>query len=203
MTGRFPIEDVMPVVAGGDYAAKAVVGEHVPISAVSYREGHDALGMTVAWRGPDGPKPAVRLSPGAPGTDTWQGTIQPDAVGAWEFSVESFSDPYLTWRHAVIAKIDAGQGPEDLANDLAKGAAIFDLAIKGAPDEYAAELTAAADALRDSTADLGDRVEPAIDLAPVLWDYPVRELVTASAAYPLWVDRDLALFSAWYEMFPR
>ena len=44
MTGRFPIEDVTPAVACGRYPAKAVVGELVPVSAVSYREGHDALG---------------------------------------------------------------------------------------------------------------------------------------------------------------
>jgi starch synthase (maltosyl-transferring) len=203
MTGRFPIEDVTPVVAGGTYAAKAVVGEHVPIGAVSYREGHDALGVMVTWRGPDGARPPVQMTPAAPGTDGWQATIRPDSVGAWQFSIEAFSDPYLTWRHAVIAKIDAGQGPEDLANDLAKGAAIFDLAVKGAPDEFADDLAAAADALRDTTASLNDRVEPAIDLDRVLWDYPVRELVTTSETYPLWVDRTRALFSSWYEMFPR
>ena len=44
MTGRFPIEDVSPVVACGRYPAKAVVGDIVPVSARAYREGHDALG---------------------------------------------------------------------------------------------------------------------------------------------------------------
>src|SRR5947209_4161024 len=55
MTGRFPIEDVTPCVACGRYPAKAVVGELVPISAVSYREGHATLGVNVVWQGPDGP----------------------------------------------------------------------------------------------------------------------------------------------------
>ena len=203
MSGRFPIEDITPVLAGGRYAAKAVVGEDVPISAVSYREGHDALGTTVIWRGPDGSHEPARMAKGAPGSDRWHATIRPDAVGEWRFAIEAFSDPYLTWRHAVIAKIDAGQGPVDLANDLAKGAAIFDLAVKGAPSEYADDLAAAADALRDETATLSDRVEPALDLEAVLWDYPVREMVTTSEWFPLWADRTRALFSAWYEMFPR
>ena len=54
MTGRFPIEDVTPSVSCGRYPAKAVIGELVPVSAVSYREGHHALGVNVVWQGPDG-----------------------------------------------------------------------------------------------------------------------------------------------------
>src|SRR4051794_24474044 len=68
MTGRFPIEDVTPSVSCGRYPAKAVVGELVPVSAVSYREGHHALGVNVVWTGPDGDAQAfTRLSPGEPG----------------------------------------------------------------------------------------------------------------------------------------
>ena len=203
VSGRFPIEDVAPVLACGEFAAKAVVGEHVPISAVSYREGHDALGVMVTWRGPDGLRPPVRARAGAPGSDRWHASIQPDAIGDWEFAIEAFSDPYLTWEHAVTEKVNAGQGPEDLANDLAKGAAIFDLAVKGAPAEYADDLAAAADALRDEKAELTERIEPALELAQVMWDYPVRELVTASPWRPLLVERPRALYSSWYEMFPR
>jgi starch synthase (maltosyl-transferring) len=141
VTGRFSIEDITPVVDCGRYAAKAVVGEHVPITAVSYREGHDALGVMAVWRGPDGERLPVRMAALGGGTDRWLGAIVPDAVGAWQFAIEAFSDPYLTWHHAVIKKVEAGQGVEDLANDLAKGASILDLAVKGAPDSVVEELT--------------------------------------------------------------
>src|SRR5215208_7221166 len=68
MTGRFPIEDVTPSVSCGRYPAKAVVGELVPVSAVSYREGHHALGVNVVWQGPDAQaRPFTRLEPGEPG----------------------------------------------------------------------------------------------------------------------------------------
>src|SRR5262245_53320955 len=83
-SGRFPIEDVTPAVAGGAYPAKAVIGEHVPISAVAYREGHDALGCSVAWRGPAGDKRPVRMTPADDGTGRWHASIQPDAIGEWE-----------------------------------------------------------------------------------------------------------------------
>ncbi len=200
---RFPIEDVRPTIDGGAYPAKAVVGEHVPVSAIAYREGHDALGCVVTWRGPDGERPAARMTAADDGTGRWHATIKPDAVGPWEFAVEAFSDPYLTWHHAVLAKIEAGQGAEDLANDIARAAAVLDRAVAIVPEEHTAAVKAAADALRDDDAPLSARIEPALDLAPVLWAHPVRDLVTASESRPLWVDRTRALFSAWYEMFPR
>ncbi len=201
---RFPIEDVTPSVAGGRYPAKAVVGELVPVSARAYREGHDALGVNVAWSGPDGKAGAfTRMRPGEQGSDRWHAAIRPDSPGTWVFAVEAFSDPYLTWRNAVVKKVDAGQGPADLANDLAVGARVLDRAAQLCPPGEQDRVRAAVTALRDESAALVDRVEPALELAELLWEYPVRELVSSSEPGELYVDRKRALFSAWYEMFPR
>ncbi|XTZ16650.1 alpha-1,4-glucan--maltose-1-phosphate maltosyltransferase [Micromonospora echinospora] len=204
MTGRFPIKDITPSVACGRYPAKAVVGELVPVSARAYREGHDALGCTVVWRGPDGrERPAVRMRPGEPGQDRWHATIRPDTVGRWTFTVEAFADPYLTWQNAVTKKIAAGQGAEDLANDLAEGARVLDAAATAVPRNERDRVRAAAAALRDGKLPVPRRVAPALELAELLWEHPVRELVTPADEYALWVDRPRALFSAWYEFFPR
>jgi starch synthase (maltosyl-transferring) len=204
MTGRFPIEEVTPSVACGRYPAKAVVGELVPVSAVSYREGHHALGVNVVWQGPDAQaRPFTRMSPGEPGLDQWHAVIKPDAVGRWTFTVEAFDDPYLTWRNAVVKKIGAGQGVEDLANDLAEGADLLDLASKIVPSEEQDRVRAAASALRDQQRPLFERVSVALDLKDLLWENPVRQLVTTTRSYAIWVDRQRALFSSWYEFFPR
>jgi starch synthase (maltosyl-transferring) len=202
--GRFAIEDVTPSVSCGAYPAKAVVGEWVPVSAVAYREGHHALGVNVVWRGPDGDtRPFTRLTPGAPGTDRWHGAITPDAVGDWSFFIEAFDDPYLTWRNAVIKKIEAGQEQADLANDLAEGADVLDRAAGGVPEKSRERVRAAAAALRDPAQPLARRVSPGLDLADLLWEHPVRDLVTATDPLSMWVDRPRALYSAWYEFFPR
>jgi starch synthase (maltosyl-transferring) len=204
MTGRFPIESVAPSVECGRYPAKAVVGELVPVSAVSYREGHNALGVNVVWQDPHGQtKPFTRMSPGQPGLDQWHAMIKPDVVGRWTFTIEAFDDPYLTWRDAVVKKIGAGQGVEDLANDLADGAEALDLATKIVPVEAQDRVRAAAAALRDEDVPLFERVTAALDLDELLWRYPVRQLVTSTRSYAIWVDRKRALFSAWYEFFPR
>ncbi len=204
MTGRFSIEDVTPSVSCGRYPAKAVVGELVPVSAVSYREGHHALGVNVVWQGPDGrPQPFTRMRPGAPGLDQWHGVIKPDTPGRWTFTVEAFDDPYRTWHNAVVKKIGAGQGIEDLANDVVEGAELLDLAAKIVPAHEQDRVREAAAALRDDQRSLYARVSPALDLEQLLWDNPVRQLVTTTRSYAIWVDRKRALFSAWYEFFPR
>src|ERR1700730_14026301 len=200
MTGRFPIAEITPTLACGEHPAKAVVGELVPIGAVAFREGHDVLGCNVVWRGPDrAPRPFTRMAPGL--DDGWHATIQPDAVGEWIFTVEAFADPYLTWRDAVTKKMDAGQASRELENDLLVGASVLDRA--KVPAEHAKAVAEAAGALRDRTLPLGERIFPALDLAELLWEYPVRDLVTAGPARSIWVDRPRALFSAWYEFFPR
>jgi starch synthase (maltosyl-transferring) len=192
MTGRIPIESVAPVVACGRYPAKAVLGESVPVSATVYREGHASLGATVVLSGPDGsPAGSVRMRLEAPGTDRWIATVRPD------------HDPYLTWRDAVTKKIDAGQGAADLANDCAEGALVLDRAAEGMPPSLATPVRQAAAALREADLTLAERVMPALALHELLWHHPVRELVTRTEPYELWVDRKRALFSAWYEFFPR
>jgi starch synthase (maltosyl-transferring) len=204
MTGRFPIEDVTPSVSCGRYPAKAVVGELVPVSAVSYREGHNALGVNVVWQGPDGQsEPFTRMRPGTPGLDQWHAVIKPDVVGRWTFTVEAFDDPYLTWRNAVVKKIGAGQGWEDLANDIAEGAELLDLAAKIVPEHEQDRVRDAAAALRDDQRPLVARVSLALGLEELLWAHPVRQLVTTTRSYAIWVDRPRALYSSWYEFFPR
>ena len=58
--------------------------------------------------------------------DRWLATVVPDREGRWTFRVEAWSDPLATWRHAVEVKVEAGQGAEELANDLEEGARLLD-----------------------------------------------------------------------------
>jgi starch synthase (maltosyl-transferring) len=202
MIGRFPIQEITPTLACGEYPAKAVVGELVPIAAVSYRDGHEALGCNVAWQGPDGRAgPFTRMTPS--GDDRWHATIRPDAVGTWTFTVEAFADPYLTWRNRVTAKMEAGQGAKELVGDLELGADVLERAVASVPNDRAGDVAVAAKLLRDCGLPLGERLFPALELGRLLWDHPVRDLVTSAPPRSIWVDRKRALFSAWYEFFPR
>ena len=118
MSARIAIDEVTPVISCGKYPSKAVVGEQLPVSATVWREGHDAVGATVVWRGPGNTAVSqVRMQPGPPGTDRFVATVVPDRVGWWGFRIDAWADPWSTWRHAVEVKIAAGQTEAELEND--------------------------------------------------------------------------------------
>ncbi|MGY1636482.1 alpha-1,4-glucan--maltose-1-phosphate maltosyltransferase [Geodermatophilus sp. SYSU D00742] len=205
---RLGITDVAPVVACGSFPARAVVGEHLPITATVFREGHDAVAANVVWTPPgaDGAaQPLRRMARFGPEPDRWITTVVPDREGMWTYQVEAWSDPLATWHHAVEVKIEAGQGPEDLANDLEEGARLLDRVAAGASGEWRGRVTDAAAALRDTSRELTARVAPALaaGLQEYLHEHPVRELVTPGPRYEVWVDRPRALYGSWYEFFPR
>ena len=206
VTGRIGIDDVAPVVSGGGHPSKAVVGEHIPVRAAVWREGHDAVAATVVWTSPAGESSSVRMTPVDPGNDVWQATVVPTREGMWTYRVDGWGDPWCTWRHAMDAKIDAGQGPVELANDLEIGARLLEWAARR-PSQRAnrPKLAAAVEALRDIRLTLAGRVGPALDPAvqEIMHTDPVRELVTRGKTYKVWVDRRRALFGSWYEFFPR
>src|SRR3954451_6463177 len=211
MTGRadlrLGITDVAPVVSCGSFSARAVVGEHLPITATVFREGHDAVAADVVWRSPgqEGTPPLRRMVRYGDEPDRWLTTVVADREGRWTFVVEAWSDPLATWHHAVEVKIAAGQGAGELANDLEEGARLLDRVATDGPQEHRDAVAAAATALRDESLELTARVAPAFATAlqQVLHDNPVRELVTASPSYEVWVDRPRALYGSWYEFFPR
>ena len=209
VVGRFGLTNVSPVVGStvtAEFPARAVVGEELPVVATVFREGHDAVGASVVVRDGAGRKTrTVRMEPGAPGTDRWHAALTFDTTGPASFAVEAWGDPLSTWHHAVTVKMEAGQGSEDLANDLEAGARLFEQLAKLLPRNEKPRAMAAATALRDSTLNLAHRVAPALDgyLQTLVHEYPVREFVTSSPRYPLWVDRRRALYGSLYEFFPR
>ncbi|WP_369134506.1 alpha-1,4-glucan--maltose-1-phosphate maltosyltransferase [Modestobacter sp. I12A-02662] len=220
MTGRpdlrLGITDVAPVVSCGSFSTRAVVGEHLPITATVFREGHDAVAANVVLTPPAAPG---SMEPGAPGTgrplvrmrkfgrepDRWTATVVPDHEGLWTYTVEAWDDPLSTWHHDVEVKVAAGQGAEELANDLESGARLLEEVAASAPAEHRDALLAAVAALRNGDLDLTARLAPALapGLQHVLDENPVRRMVTSSQRYELWVDRTRALYGSWYEFFPR
>ncbi|MFN2494512.1 MAG: alpha-1,4-glucan--maltose-1-phosphate maltosyltransferase [Pseudonocardiaceae bacterium] len=207
MSGRIAIDEVTPVVSCGKYPSKAVVGEHVPVAATVWREGHDAVAATVVWSGPgDVVGQQIRMQPGGPGTDRFLATVVADRAGCWTFRVDGWADPWSTWRHAIEVKIGAGQTAPELENDLEVGARLLEQ-VANRPHQRVnqAVLVAAAAMLRDTGRTLAERVGPALatPVNRILQADPIRDLVTRGKPHKVWVDRPRALFSSWYELFPR
>jgi starch synthase (maltosyl-transferring) len=234
VAGRIEIDDVAPVVSGGRFPAKAVVGEIVPVRATVWREGHEAVAATLVVRyhgtayprlvvGPAGtqttaaepvpidtvvnpPRVKPQLLPMSLGRtpDVFHGKFTPDSVGLWTFRVDGWGDPIGSWRKAVTAKLDAGQGEVELSNDLLIGGRLLERAATRLPRKLRDPLIDAAKLLSksgDPFTRAGAALSP--EVTELLEQYPLRELVTRGEQYGVWVDRPLARFSAWYELFPR
>ncbi len=208
MTGRLGIDDVTPSVGDGRHPSKAVVGEVIPIGATVWREGHDAVAANVVWRkvGSRAPAHHVRMEQTGLGTDRFEAVVAADEQGLWTFRVDAWSDPWATWRNAVTKKLDAGQTPEELANDLEIGARLLQRVGRRPAERPNRDLLfGAANALRDTALPLHARVAPALFPAvhAIMTERPVRELITRGRSLQVYVDRVRAQFGSWYEFFPR
>jgi len=226
--GRIPILDVAPVLECGRRPAKAVTGETFEVSATVFREGHEMLGAGAVLRGPGGERsPLAIMRELAPGTDRYGAEVTVGAEGLWQFQVEAWGDPIAHWRHDAAIKVPRGLETELM---LTEGAILFERAARsvrgvspgGRPPGQAqrwhssalaaqaaraarARLREVAALLRDPALPPWDRLAAASapDMLAILAEYPLRDLVTRSARYPVIVQRQRALFSAWYEFFPR
>ncbi len=201
-----PVSNVQPCVEGGRYPAKAVVGEWFPVAATVFREGHDAIAADVVLTGPAGEQRRFPLTQIEPmGLDSWQVWAQADVEGDWTFCVEAYSDVWATVHHNSEAKLRAGIDLELVCLELA------DTFRRGAERADASGDTIQGDVLR-ATATVMRPERPTPELLEAINTRAIgramalhgpRELVSASEPLPLRVDRQRALFSSWYEFFPR
>jgi starch synthase (maltosyl-transferring) len=214
--GRIPILDVQPAVDCGNRPARAVAGESFEVTATIFREGHEMLGAGVVLRGPDRRRhPPVLMRELFPGTDRYGAEVTVTSEGLWQFAVEAWGDPIARWLRDAAIKIPLGQ---DTELTLAEGALLFKRAaglaraprsapLNAAREAWAARaaLTALAEQLQDPGIPAADRFAAAAaqDIAAILLAFPLRELLTRSAALPVLVHRERALYGSWYEFFPR
>lgn len=203
MVARFGIDDVRPQVSGRTLPAKAVVGEVVPVSALVWREGHDAIAATLVLVSPSGEQFSAPMHQEVYRPDYVHGIFIPREKGLWRYRVDAWSDVMATWRNAVEKKLAAGQTEKELANDIAHGADLFASAIAQTPSPQVLEN--ARTLLLDDTLPLADRIAPCVsqEVRDVLAEYPLRELVTRGPVADILVERREALVNSWYELFPR
>src|SRR6478609_2972525 len=209
MVGRIPVMNVTPLVDLGRQPAKATVGEPFPVTANVFREGHDKLGAEVVLTGPDGRRRApVRMTKHAEVPDLYTAWVTPDLPGAWTFEVAAWSSPLGTWFHDGPVKIRADVDVELM---FTEGALLLqrvrasldpkDPASADAVQLIDGAIEAASDKKRPTAARLAAMEDPR--LVAVVESHPIRELLSVEGPYPAYADRERALYSSWYEFFPR
>ncbi|MDO5034032.1 MAG: alpha-1,4-glucan--maltose-1-phosphate maltosyltransferase [Actinomycetaceae bacterium] len=212
---RIPATELFPVIEQGLWPAKATEGESFPVRATVFREGHDALGVEAVLIDPEG-KEHMRayMQDVAPGLDRYEAWLMPDRPGDWKFRVDTWSNPYATWSHDATIKIAADTDVELM---LEEGARLMERAAAGKPlpagsrkqkapsKEDQAVLLEAAALMRDKESSPQTRLSAGLSsqVRSIFRHSPLRELWTRTKTFPIKVDRKKALYSSWYEIFPR
>ena len=200
---RIAIESVSPEIDGGRFPAKAIVGIPFRVEADIFCDGHDKIDAALLTR-PIGSQqwtetPMVLLE-----NDRWRGHATFETNQFYEYTVIAWRDLFASWRAEVSKKHAAGLG---LSLELEEGRRILQAAGKGPRAKQAAdpEFEAILAALGDSTND-GDRFSILMSESLAARLRRVGERTNLSQyelTLQVFVDRERAGFSAWYELMPR
>jgi starch synthase (maltosyl-transferring) len=214
---RVVIEDIQPQVACGLTPARRFLDDSVAVSAAIFSDGHDHVLARLLYKHQSDPiwhsTPMTALV-----NDLWSAAFTVDRLGPWSFTIQAWVDHFDTWcadlKKRLAAQPDPASPdpvrrdlpPQDIPLALTIGASLFDQTASRAKGSDAKQLKVLAASLRALAGKNS-----------ALYQYPLTPQDEALAArYPdlslasvaekelrLWVDRERARFSSWYELFPR
>ncbi|SDP99179.1 alpha-1,4-glucan--maltose-1-phosphate maltosyltransferase [Ectopseudomonas guguanensis] len=197
---RLAIEAVQPIVEGGRFASKCLCGRPLPVSAVIFSDGHEQLAADLLWRA-SGAASWQRAPMQALGNDRWSATLLIEQMGRGEFAIEAWLDVYASFRQELVKKLGAGV-PVDL--ELQEGAQLVRRIAAQAPQQVQPELAALIERMEAAQSQAEREavlIDPAVNELMRRAEYRPHLLRTPN--YPLDVERGLAEFASWYELFPR
>jgi len=198
------IERILPQLDGGRHPVKRVVGDRLLVTADIFADGHDLLDAAVLLRADD--EEAWLEAPMRPvDNDRWAGRHELRRNRWHAYAVEAWRDVFGTWRHGLHRKVEAAV---PVPVELEEGAILVRAARERAER---AEVAADVELMRGALAAFSRARSEATrlaaldgeDLLAAMRRHPDRRFASRSAELPLVVDRELARFGAWYELFPR
>jgi starch synthase (maltosyl-transferring) len=220
---RVIIEAIQPQVDCGRYPVRRIIGDQIAISAAIFSDGHDHVAARLLFKHES--ERQWRSTPmTALGNDLWSASFTVEQLGAWTYTIQAWVDHFDTWcddlKKRLAAQPDPASPdparrdlpPQDIPVAFEIGAQLLDqtAARAGASGKE----SKSADVKRLKTIAASLRALAGQKLA--LYEYPLSpEIEQLAARYPdlafasdakelrLWVDRERARFSSWYELFPR
>jgi starch synthase (maltosyl-transferring) len=197
---RILIEDVYPELDGGRFPVKRAVGDTLAVWADIMRDGHDVLAAAVLWR--TAGAAAWQMAPmRLYDNDRWVGRVPLNENTRYRYTIEAWSDAFASWRADTAKKRDAQQPIEV---DLEEGRALVAAAAARAEGVDRALLARLLDGLARGDAAARREILFSRLLFEAMARWPDRRLATRyRRELDVVVDRPIARFGAWYEMFPR
>src|SRR5437773_5517718 len=205
MSRAFPsvvIENLQPLIDGGRYPIKRIVGEDLVVDADIFKDGHDVVAAILKWR-VLGKRPWRETPMNLVDNDRWRGVCTLYDETIHEYTVEAWTDTFRSWQAEFTKKFEAGVS--DLRSEALEGAALLEAAAKRARDradrkrllELSRQISTGANSEIHAIARSGE-------LEVLMATYPDRSAATQyDPAARVVVDRPAAQIGAWYEFFPR
>lgn len=193
---RVIIENVQPVVDGGLYPAKRTVGESVTVGASIFGDGHDHIRAAVHYRhATEKEWSVVEMAPTY--NDEWQASFQAAKKGVYQFKVSAWIDHFDTWYDGFKKKANA---KVDVHVELMEGAGLLKELAAGKHTELLSYVQKLEDTSNHKNA---VSVVLSEDFGKLVHRYPLVKNETVSEEFTVLVETEKALYSSWYEFFPR
>jgi starch synthase (maltosyl-transferring) len=196
---RIVIDSTMPVIDGGLFAVKAIIGQSVKVTSKVFADGHDKLSVLIRWRAADEEHwHSARMQEMV--NDSWEGEFTPTSVARYVFRLEAWIDQFASYSYELRKKNGAGV-PIHL--ELEEGRVHLARAAERSQAELRQQISAVLERFGQS--------EPAAQVALLLHGETAALMAQAenhaylsrSVEFPLDVERERAQFASWYELFPR
>lgn len=197
---RIIIESVKPQLDGGSFYIKRIINQKVNVSAHVFSDGHDVVECCVKFKHEKDKKwSEVRMLPTE--NDEWEAEFTVEKQGFYSYFIEGWVDYALNWQHGTERKINDNQ---HVKSELLEGAEYCQAILKEVTKDEKVYLNAAIKAFQDAKLyDSAIAIALSDELHQIFKKYPTRTLANSSAELKVYVDRKKALFSTWYEFFPR
>ncbi|TDD93897.1 alpha-1,4-glucan--maltose-1-phosphate maltosyltransferase [Flavobacterium cellulosilyticum] len=197
---RIVIENIKPQIDGGVNCIKRVVGQGVIVTADVFSDGHDVISCCVKYKNEsDDYWQEARLK--TSGNDEWIAEFVVEKQGYYSYFVEGWVDYALNWQHGIERKI---QDNQHVNSELLEGIEFVNAVLEFANHSEKELLDKAAYFFANqSDYDQAIHIAMSSELHQIFKKYPIRFLENRSSELKVYVDRKKALFSTWYEFFPR
>lgn len=201
---RVVIEHLTPQVENGQFPAKRSLSEPVEVQADIYSDGHDVVKAVLLYKHSDDKK--MKETPMSfMINDRWKASFTPEITGFYEYTVLAYVDHFASWQYGIRKKYEAQQ---DIHVELLIGAEMLEKTAKKVRGEAKNQFNEWAERLRKH--DHQDFIDQAVELAlshevTELMDkhYDRSDATTYQENLKIEVERNKAIFSTWYELFPR
>lgn len=198
---RVIIENVKPQLDNGTFFIKRIIGQKVNVTADILSDGHDVMEAVVLFQHEKDKKVSEIRMNSLP-NDAFEATFKVEKQGFYSYKIESWIDYALNWQYGITKKIKDDQHVKsELLEGIEYIKPLLLTKISASNKKYLTQLSK----LFANEKEYDKAIQEAVsdNLKTIFKENPTKFLANQSAELKVYVDRKKALFSTWYEFFPR